>query len=113
MDQNCIFCKIIAKQISSKFIQETDDLVVIADISPQAPIHYLILPKKHIKNIQDVHQDDQMLLGNILLMAKTLSLTLPGNQEFKLVSNNGASVGQTVFHMHVHFLSGRISHFDV
>lgn len=105
MDQSCIFCKIIAKQIPSKIIQETDDILVIADISPQAPIHYLILPKKHIPNIQSVQLQDQLLLGNILLMAQALSKDLNGNQEFKLISNNGSSVGQSVFHIHFHFLA--------
>ena len=105
MNQSCIFCKIIAKQIPSKIIQETDDIFVIADIAPQAPIHYLILPKKHIPNLQSVKPDDQLLLGNILLMAQKLSQTLSGNQEFKLVANNGASVGQSVFHIHFHFLA--------
>ncbi len=105
MDKNCIFCKIIAKQIPSKIIQETSDILVIADIAPQAPVHYLILPKKHIPNIQSVQSQDQLLLGNILLMAQTLSQDLKGNQEFKLISNNGASFGQTVFHIHFHFLA--------
>ncbi len=103
---DCIFCKIIANQISSKKIQETDDLIVIADIAPKAPVHYLIIPKKHIKNIQSCTDADQAMLGKILLMAKTLSQNLSGNQEFKLVVNNGASVGQSVFHIHVHFLAG-------
>lgn len=105
MDKNCIFCKIIAKQIPSKIIQETSDILVIADIAPQAPVHYLILPKKHISNIQSVQSQDQLLLGNILLMAQALSQNLKGNQEFKLISNNGSSFGQTVFHIHFHFLA--------
>lgn len=105
MDKNCIFCKIIAKQIPSKIIQETSDILVIADIAPQAPVHYLILPKKHIPNIQSVQLKDQLLLGNILLMAQALSQNLKGNQEFKLISNNGSSFGQTVFHIHFHFLA--------
>lgn len=113
VNQDCIFCKIIANQIPSKRIQETQDLIVIADIAPKAPVHYLIIPKKHIKNIQSCTDADQAMLGNILLMAQTLSKNLPGNQEFKLISNNGASVGQSVFHIHVHFLAGKSLNFDV
>lgn len=113
MNHDCIFCKIIANQIPSKRIQETDDLIVVADIAPKAPIHYLIIPKKHIKNIQSCSDDDQEILGKILLMAKTLSQNLSGNQEFKLVANNGASVGQSVFHLHVHFLAGKNFNFDI
>jgi histidine triad (HIT) family protein len=106
MNHDCIFCKIIANQIPSKRIQETDDVIVIADIAPKAPIHYLIIPKKHIKDIKSTTGADQALLGKILMMAKTLSQDLAGTQEFKLVVNTGASVGQSVFHLHVHFLAG-------
>ena len=113
MNHDCIFCKIIANQIPSKRIQETDDIIVIADIAPKAPIHYLIIPKKHIKNIQSCTDIDQAMLGKILLMAKTLSQQLSGNQEFKLIANNGASVGQSVFHLHFHFLAGKSLHFEV
>ncbi|MBP6892704.1 HIT domain-containing protein [Candidatus Babeliales bacterium] len=113
MNQDCIFCKIIVNQIPSNRIQETDDLIVIADIAPKAPIHYLIIPKKHIKNIQSTTDDDRQMFGSILLMAKTLSQNLSGNQEFKLIANNGASVGQSIFHIHVHFLAGKQLNFDV
>ncbi len=113
MNQDCIFCKIIANQIPSKKIYETDDLIVIADIAPKAPIHYLIIPKKHIKNMQSCTDVDQAVLGNILLMAKKLSDSLPGRPEFRLIANNGASVGQSVFHIHVHFLAGKQFNFDV
>ena len=105
--QDCIFCKIIAGQILAEKIKETPDLIVIKDISPQAPIHYLIVPKKHIKNLQSVSDLDQELLGAILLMAKELSVDLSNPQEFRLISNNGASVGQSVFHIHFHFLAGK------
>lgn len=106
MHQDCVFCKIISGQIPSKKIQETDDLIVLQDIAPKAPVHYLIVPKKHIKNLQACLPEDQALLGSMLLMTQTLSKQLSGNQEFKLVSNNGASVGQSVFHLHMHFLAG-------
>lgn len=104
---SCIFCKIIAGVIPAKRIQETADLIVISDISPQAPIHYLIIPKKHINNLQSCTPEDQLLLGSIFLMAQKLSDELIGTKEFRLVSNNGASVGQSVFHIHIHFLAGK------
>jgi histidine triad (HIT) family protein len=106
MNQDCIFCKIISGQIPSKIIEETDDIIVIKDIQPKALVHYLIIPKKHIANIQSCTSQDQALLGSMLLMAQKLSQSLAGSQEFKLISNNGASVGQSVFHIHMHFLSG-------
>jgi len=104
---DCIFCKIIAGDIPSERIKETDDLIVLKDIAPKAPIHYLIIPKKHIPNLQLAEQADQALLGSTLLMAKELSKDLSEPQEFRLVSNNGSSVGQSVFHLHVHFLAGK------
>ncbi len=106
-DQNCIFCKIIDGQIPSEKIQETQDLIVLQDIAPKAPVHYLIIPKKHIKNLQSASDLDQELLGSCLLMAKELSASLANPQEFKLVSNNGPTVGQSVFHIHFHFMAGR------
>lgn len=104
--QDCIFCKIISGIISAQKIYETEDIIVVTDIAPKAPIHYLIIPKKHIANIQSCDQVDQKMLGNILLTAQHLSTMLSGNREFKLVSNNGKSVGQSVFHIHFHFLAG-------
>lgn len=105
--QNCIFCKIISGQIPCQKIGETSDLIVIKDIAPRAPIHYLIIPKKHIQDLRSTQAVDQALLGSILLMAKDLSSDLPDPQEFRLVSNNGSSVGQSVFHIHFHFLAGK------
>lgn len=104
--QECIFCKIISGIIPAKKIYESDDIIVIADIAPKAPIHYLIIPKKHISNIQSCNQEDQEMLGSILLVAQHLSVNMLNNCEFKLVVNNGKSVGQSVFHIHFHFLAG-------
>lgn len=105
--QDCIFCKIVAGQILTPKIYETDDLIVIKDRAPRALIHYLIIPKKHIKNLQSTIESDQNLLGSMLLATQKLSKTLPEPQEFRLVSNNGSSVGQSVFHLHFHFLAGQ------
>ena len=105
-NHDCIFCKIISGLIPCKKIHETADLIVIQDIAPKAPIHYLIIPKQHVPNIQSCTEQDQKMLGTLLFTAKQLSASLPGNPEFKLVSNNGASVGQSVFHIHIHFLAG-------
>ncbi|MBP9765349.1 HIT domain-containing protein [Candidatus Babeliales bacterium] len=106
MMQNCIFCKIISGSIHSEKFYENDDVIVIKDIAPKASIHYLIIPKKHIANIQSCESQDTLLLGKLLMTAQTIATMLPNNPEFKLVSNNGASVGQSVFHIHIHFLAG-------
>ena len=105
--KNCIFCKIILKEFSAKIITETSDLIVLQDIAPKAPVHYLIIPKKHISMLSQTSDLDQDLLGSCLLMAKELSTTLSDPQEFRLVCNNGSSVGQSVFHLHFHFMAGK------
>lgn len=106
-NQNCIFCKIISGEISAKIIAQNDDVFVIQDRSPKAPIHYLIMPKTHIENIQGLHEKDSHYISKMILMAKQLSENLLGSQSFRLIMNNGTDSGQSVFHMHYHFLSGK------
>ena len=107
MSQECIFCKIIQKQLSAKVIAENDEIIVIQDIAPKAPVHYLIIPKKHISDIQSIEQEDKNLAGSLILMAKELGSKLADSGAFRLVVNNGADAGQCVFHLHFHFLSGK------
>ncbi len=108
MEQSdCIFCKIIAKEIPSNIITQNDDVVVIQDISPKAPVHYLIIPKKHISDVVSLQEADALLAGKMFLMAKELGSKLSGSKAFRLLVNNGSDVGQSVFHLHCHFLSGK------
>lgn len=105
---DCIFCKIIARQIPSTIIAETNSIIVIKDIAPQASIHYLIIPKKHIRDIQSLSPEDYNVAADILFMAQQLSGKLPESQDFRLKLSSGATAGQEVFHLHFHFLAGKL-----
>lgn len=102
----CLFCKIIENKIPSKKIAENDEILVIEDISPKAPIHYLIIPKKHYADIVSLQETDLKRAGKIILMAKEIASKL-GDVDFRIIANNGASAGQSIFHLHFHFLSGK------
>ncbi len=104
--KNCIFCRIIRKELPAAIIEENDDIIVINDINPKAPVHWLIIPKKHIPDLQSLGEEDKRLACNMLFMAQELAKKLPPPHAFRLISNNGASAGQHVFHIHFHFLSG-------
>ena len=107
MAQECIFCKIIAKEIPAKVVAETEDTIAIQDIAPKAPIHYLIIPKKHVKDLSSLQESDMAISAQITRMAQDIGKKLSGSQSFRLIVNNGADSGQSVFHLHAHFLSGK------
>lgn len=112
-DSNCIFCKIIQKQIPSNIIKETEHVLVIKDLHPKAPYHYLIMPKKHIENMAVLNDSDVNLVSHMAQVARDLSKELAAQNNlsqpisFNLISNNGAAAGQSVFHLHWHFLAGK------
>ena len=107
LDQDCIFCKIILGQIPSKVIYQTPFSLVFKDIAPQAPIHYLIIPKKHIKDLVSCTQQDQEFLQDILSIPSLLAQQSEESSSFKLMTNNGFAAGQRVFHLHFHFMAGK------
>lgn len=104
MELDCIFCKIIARQFKSDIIAENDQVLVIKDIAPKATYHYLILPKKHYKGIQEA--SDCSVVCSLVSMARSLSGQNSATTSYRLVINNGYDVGQRVFHLHMHFLAG-------
>ena len=102
-----IFGKITRGEIPSEFLYEDEHCVVIQDIHPQAPTHVLIIPRKPIPRLVDAQTTDSELLGHLLLVAGRVANELGVGDGFRLVINNGADGGQTVFHLHLHILAGR------
>lgn len=107
MDANCLFCKIGAKQIPSKLVYEDDEVFAFEDISPQAPTHILICPRKHFASLHEAEQSDAALLGKLLLVAAKLANERDLLSGYRTVFNNGSGAGQSVFHLHLHLLGGR------
>jgi histidine triad (HIT) family protein len=108
INPNCIFCKIIEKKIPSKIVFEDDTVIAFEDVKPQAPLHLLVVPKRHIPEIHSMTEADRELVGHLFFTAKKIAdekgLDAKG---YRMVINNGAGAGQTVFHLHLHILSGR------
>jgi len=104
-DSNCIFCKVVDKQIPSKLVKESNDYVVIRDINPQAPTHVLIVPKQHVRNIAEFEDADA--LGRLFQVARDIANNEGLENGFRVVVNTGTDGGQTVDHLHIHVLGGR------
>lgn len=105
-----LFSKIIAREIPADIVYEDEHCLAFRDINPQAPIHVLLIPKREIPKLADAAADDQALLGHLLLAAGRVARQLGVGEAFRLVVNNGAGAGQTVFHLHLHLLAGRPLH---
>ncbi len=103
---DCIFCKIANSDFNTEFLYEDDDFLAFNDINPQAPIHILVIPKKHIKSISSSSESDSLIIGNLLTTAKKICKEL-SILDYRLVINNGECAGQEVMHLHLHILSGR------
>jgi histidine triad (HIT) family protein len=105
----CIFCGIAAHEKPAKFLYEDELCIVIQDTSPEAPVHLLVIPRKHIVSLNENLENDKMLLGHMLTvasrMAKEQGIDGPG---FRTVINTNAEAGQTIFHLHYHILGGRV-----
>jgi histidine triad (HIT) family protein len=105
---DCIFCKIAKGAIPSKKIFEDDELLAFHDASPQAPVHFLVIPKKHIRNIMEIEPGDAALTGKLLNKARELAAELGcAEKGARFVINCKSDGGQTVDHLHVHVLGGR------
>lgn len=105
---SCIFCKIISGEIPSEKIIETDDILAFRDINPSAPEHILIVPKKHIPNLEEVSESDTEILASLFFAARDIARARSVEKTgYRLILNNGKAAGQEVFHLHLHLLAGK------
>lgn len=102
-----LFTRIINRQIPAEILYEDELCVAIRDINPQAPVHLLLIPKKPLDMLANATKEDQDMLGHLLLAAGKITRQLKIDGAFRLVVNNGADAGQSVFHLHLHLLAGR------
>ena len=107
MTTDCLFCRIVAGQVPARKVYETATVLAFHDISPKAPTHILIIPKKHIARLADLADGDAALMAELMLAARDVAAQQGVSDGFRLVANNGASSGQSVFHLHLHLLAGR------
>lgn len=107
---DCIFCKIASKEIPADIIYEDDNILAFNDISPQAPVHILIIPKKHIASADDINYEDQALLGEIIIKIKEIAAKAGLINGYRIVNNCGEDGFQSVKHLHFHLLGGRKMH---
>ena len=106
MADNCLFCKIVRGELPATKLYEDDEVLAFRDIAPQAPVHFLVIPKKHISGPAALAAEDVGLVGKMMRVGNEIAIReqIP---HFRVVFNNGAQAGQTVFHLHMHILGGR------
>lgn len=105
---DCLFCKMVEGEIKADVVYEDDEVLAFRDINPQAPVHVLIIPKKHISTINDLQETDASLVGKMYLAAKDIAKQSGiADEGYRAVMNCNAGAGQTVFHIHLHLLGGR------
>lgn len=102
---DCVFCKIAAKEVPTKLVYEDRDVVAFQDLNPRAPLHVLVIPRRHVESLAKL--DDAALAGKLTLAAANVAREAGHGDNFRVVVNNGAGAGQSVFHVHFHVLGGR------
>ncbi|MCQ2547740.1 MAG: histidine triad nucleotide-binding protein [Clostridia bacterium] len=104
---DCIFCKIAEKEIPATIVYEDDKIISFKDLEPQAPVHVLIIPKKHIESLDDLKEEDRELIAHLMLKVKDIAAELGLENGYRLVNNCGEDGFQTVKHLHFHLLGKR------
>ena len=104
---DCLFCKIINKNIPAELLYEDDQIIAFSDINPQAPVHFLLIPKEHINSAMDINKDNKDLIGHIFYVASKLAKDEGLENGYRIVNNCKDDGGQSVYHIHFHVLGGR------
>jgi histidine triad (HIT) family protein len=108
---DCIFCKIIDKKIPARIVYEDEHAVAFEDVNPQAPVHTLVIPRKHIPTLLDIKEEDNNLIGHLVKVANKIANDRGiAERGFRVVTNCNPESGQTVYHIHLHILGGRQMH---
>jgi len=105
--EDCLFCKIVKKEIPSEIVYENDKLIAFRDINSQAPTHILIIPKEHFASLKEIPEEKKGILAELLLAARQIAEEKQLSRGYRIVLNTGKESGQAVFHIHFHLLGGR------
>jgi histidine triad (HIT) family protein len=103
---DCLFCQIAKGEIPANIVYQDEQIVAFKDLHPIAPVHILVVPKKHIEKLQDMSDNEDELLGKLILAAKKIAVQEKIDRGFKIIINCGREGGQKIFHLHVHLLGG-------
>lgn len=107
-EQDCLFCRIVRREIPAQIVHETETVLAFRDIDPKAPLHVLVVPKRHIDSLNAVAGADAATLGELIVAARDIAAAEGVDENgYRLVINTGAGAGQTVWHLHLHVLAGR------
>ena len=109
MIEDCVFCQIISDKAAGKIVYRDEQVTVFWDRSPATPVHLLVVPNRHITSLNQVNEEDEGLLGHMIVVAKQLAKEQGVDQDgYRLVINTGPNSGQSVFHLHLHLIAGRL-----
>lgn len=108
--ENCAFCRIANHQSPAKIVYEDETVVAFEDLNPQSPVHLLVVPRKHLSSLGEAEPEDEPMLGHLFLVAANLARERKLEKGYRTLINNGSWAGQSVYHLHVHLLGGRLFH---
>ena len=105
--EDCLFCKIVKGEIPSEKVYEDDEILAFKDIHPKAPVHILVIPKKHISSTKEIEVEDEALIGKMFTVIKKIANDLKLEKGYRIINNCGEDGGQEVMHLHFHLLGGK------